>query len=89
MYTAFSESGFEYVPRILFELLVTERETTVVLVDVENNNFDVGANLSEFRGVLNLLSSREVSDVDEAINTFFEFNKNTKVSEVANFCVVT
>ena len=60
VYAAFSEYSGKYVPRILLELLVTERETTVDRVDVEYNNLDVGTNLSKFRGVLDLLGPREV-----------------------------
>ena len=85
----FSEGVLEYVPGVLFELLVTEREAAVVLVDFENNNLDVGANLSELRGVLDLLGPREVRDMDKAVNAFFEFNKYTEVGEVANLGVVT
>ena len=38
--------------------------------------------------MLDLLSPRKVRDVDEAVNTFFEFYKYTEVGEVANLCVV-
>ena len=38
---AYSEHCFENIPGILFELLVTEAEATVVLVDFENLNIDV------------------------------------------------
>ena len=37
----------EYIPRIVLELLVAERETAVLLVDVENDNVDLSTNLSE------------------------------------------
>ena len=37
----------EYIPRIVLELLVTERETTVLLVDVENDNVDLCTYLGE------------------------------------------
>ena len=86
---AFSEDAFEDIPRILFELLVAERETTVGLVDFEDNYLDVSANLRELRGVLNLLRPGEVGDVDEAVNALFEFNEHTEVGEVANLGVVT
>ena len=35
-----------------------------------------------------LLRPREVANVDKSVNTFFEFNENTEVSEVANFSSV-
>ena len=44
---SFSEDCFEYVPRILFELLVAKAETTVLLVDFKYNNFHFGAHLSK------------------------------------------
>ena len=34
--------------------------------------------------MLNLLGPREVADVNQAVNAFFEFNEYTKVGEVAN-----
>ena len=37
----------ECIPRIVLKLLVTERETAVLLVDVENDNVDLCTNLSE------------------------------------------
>ena len=37
----------EYIPRIVLKLLVTERETTVLLVDVENDNLDLCTYLCE------------------------------------------
>ena len=39
------EYGFKYVPRILFGLLVAEAEAAVVLVDFEDYDVDVSANL--------------------------------------------
>ena len=79
----------EYVPGILFELFVTEAETTVLLVDFEHLNFDVGTDLSELRGVFDFLRPRKVGDVDKTVYALFEFNKYTEVGEVANFGVVT
>ena len=38
--------------------------------------------------MLNLLSPREVADVDQAVNTFLQLNKYTEVGEVANLCIV-
>ena len=69
-------------------MLVTEAETTVFLVDFEHLNFDRSTNLSELAGVLHLLSPREVRDVDETINTFFELYEHTEVSEVAHLSSV-
>ena len=56
VFSAISKLCLKRFPRIVFELLVTEAKTTVFLIDVENYNVHLSANLSEFRGVLNLLS---------------------------------
>ena len=85
VYATFREHRFEYIPRILFDLLVSEAETTVVLVDFEDLHLDGSAHLREFAGVLHFLRPREVGDVDQAVNTFFEFYEHTEVGEVANF----
>ena len=77
------EYGGEYVPGVLLELLVTEAEATVVLVDFEDNHFNVGAELCELSGVLDLLRPAEVGDVDEAVNALFQFNEHAEVCEVA------
>ena len=49
VYRTYSEYSFEYIPRILFELLVTEAQTTVFLVDFQNHYIDVCTDLSELR----------------------------------------
>ena len=81
----YSEYCFEYIPRIVFQLLVTQAQTTVFLVDFQNYYIDVCTNLSEFRRMFDLLSPRQVRDVDQSVNTFFDFYEYTEVSEVANF----
>ena len=74
----------EYIPRIVLQLLVAKAETTVLLVDIQNDNVNLCTNLSELRRMLNLLSPREVADVNQTVNTLFELNEYTEVSEVAN-----
>ena len=76
--------SFEYIPGIFFELLVTEAQATVVLVDLENFHFDIGTNLCEFAGVFDFLGPGQVADMDKAIDAFFDFNKYTEVGEVAH-----
>ena len=39
--------SLEYIPRIILELLVAERQTTVLLVDIENDYLDLCTYLSE------------------------------------------
>lgn len=47
MYAAYGICTLEYVPGILLKLFVTEAQTTVLLVDVENDNLNRSANLCE------------------------------------------
>ena len=62
VYRANGEDGLEYIPGILLELLVAQRQTTVVLVYLEHLHVDVGTYLSELAGVLYLLGPRQVRD---------------------------
>ena len=39
--------SLEYIPRIILELLVTKAETTVLLVDIQNDYIDLCAYLCE------------------------------------------
>ena len=76
--------GFVGIPWIVFELLVTERETTVFLVNFKHHHFNFSALLGEFRRMLHFLGPREVGDVDESVYAFFQFHKDTEVGEVAH-----
>ena len=69
-----SEYCLEYVPRILLQLLVAERETTVGLVDLQYANLDFGTNLSELTGVLDLLCLTEVAAVYRTFITFINLS---------------
>ena len=88
MYATNAVFLFEYIPRILFELLVAEAQTAAVLVNFENNNVHFSTELCEFRGVFNLLGPAEVRDVNETVNTFFKLNEYAEVCEVANLTSV-
>ena len=57
---AICENCFEYIPRILFKLFVTERKTTVVFIYFKNNYFDFCTNLSELRRMFDFLSPRKI-----------------------------
>ena len=77
------EHSLKYIPGVLFQLLVSERETTVLLVNLQHDNIDGGTNLSELAGVLNLLGPAQVADMNQAVNTFLNLCKYTEVGEVA------
>ena len=85
VYGTYGKLSFEGIPRIVFELFVAQRQTAVVLVDFQNLDFDGIADLGEFAGVLDLFGPREIGDVDQTVNTFFQFNEYAEVGEVADF----
>ena len=76
--------SFEGVPGVLFKLLVAERETTVFLVDLEDDDLQRSTDFRELVGVLDLLRPREVGDVYKTIDTFFDLYEDTEVGEVAD-----
>ena len=80
----YSEDGLEHIPRIFFQLLVTQAQATVFLVDVEYLYFDRRTDLSYFARVLDLLGPREVGDMNQPFYAFFDFHKGSEVGEVAN-----
>ena len=84
VHAALGEDGLVGFPRILLELLVTQAQTTVLLVDVENDNVNGSVNLGELARVLDLLGPRQVADVNQALNTLFHLNKDAEVGEVAH-----
>ena len=43
-----SEDGFKYLPRVLFELLVTQAHSTILLVEFENHHLDFISYAAEF-----------------------------------------
>ena len=75
---------FEYVPRILFQLFVTQAQSSVVLVDFKNYNIDLSTDLSEFCRMFYFLRPRQVRDVDQSVNSFFDLYEYTEVREVTH-----
>ena len=57
----YAELSLELFPRVLLELFVTEGETAVSYVDVENDNFDLCADLGELIRVFDLLGPAQVA----------------------------
>ena len=88
VYRTYCEYSFEYIPGVFFELLVTEAQATVFFVDLQHLYIDIRTDLSKFGRMFNLLSPRQVRDVDQTVNTFFNFYEYTEVSEVANLSCV-
>ena len=67
---------------------MAEAQAAVCLVDFEDNNIKLCAQLRELRRMLNFLRPREVRDVHETINAFFQFNEYAEVGEVAYLALV-
>ena len=84
VYATLGEDGLVGLPRILLELLVAQAQTTVLLVDVENDNVDGSVNLGELARVLDLLGPGQVTDVDQTFYALFHLNEDTEVGEVAH-----
>ena len=76
------------VPRILLKLLVAEAQTTVLLVDLQDDDLNLGTHCCELRRMLHLLGPRQVRDVDKTIDTLLELYEDTEVGEVADLCSV-
>ena len=78
------EAGLELVPGVLLQLLVTQRQTAVLLVDLEHNDLDVGAHLRELARVLHLLRPAQVRNVDQTVDALLDLDEHAEVREVAH-----
>ena len=67
--------SLELVPRILLKLLVTQRQATVLLVDFEHYDLQVGADLSvNSRRMLDLLGPGQVGDMHQTVDALLDFD---------------
>ena len=78
------EDGFINVPRILFQLLVTQAQATILGVHFKNNHFDGFTHFGELGGMFDFLVPGEVGDVNQAVNALFQFHENTEGREVTD-----
>ena len=69
---------------VFLQLLDSKREAHVLNVDLKNFGFDFVALLVEILRMLHALGPGDVRNVNQAINTFFNSNKNTEISDVAD-----
>ena len=86
VYRTYGVNSLIGIPGILFELLVAEAETTVCLVDFEDDNLEGLSDSGELRRMLDLLGPAQVADVHEAVNTFLKLYEYAEVGEVADSC---
>ncbi len=67
-----------------FELLDSQADALVLLVDVDDHRFHLVALLEQLAGVIDLARPRHVGDVDHAIDAFLELNKRAVGGHVAH-----
>ena len=65
-------------PRIRSQLLDTKGKALLVWIDVKNNGLDFITLFVGFSRILNLTRPRNILHVNQAINTVFDTNKDTK-----------
>jgi hypothetical protein len=74
------ETFFDFVPGIVLVLLEAEGDALLVLVDVQNEDFNRVADLEKFARVIEA-GPRHVGDVEQAVDAI-EVDKRTEVGEV-------
>src|SRR6185436_12862051 len=72
------------LPRVALELLETQRDPLVLLVDVEDDRLDRLPLLQELRGMGHVPRPRHVGDVEEAVDPRLELHEGPEVREVAH-----
>ena len=72
-------------PRIAVRLTETEGDLLVVSVDGEDGRLDDVADLDEFRRMIDLAGPRELGDVDEAFQAFFQFHESAVRQQIDDF----
>ena len=55
------------------------------VIEFQHHYVQLVADFAEFRRMFDFLGPREVGDVNQAVNAFFDFNEHAEVGEVANF----
>ena len=63
---------------------MTQRQATVLLVDFEHYDLQVGADLGELARMLDLLGPRQVGDMHQTVDALLDFDEDTEVGEVAH-----
>ena len=74
------ESLFDLVPRILLRLLQAERDALLLLVDVENDDFELLTDLEQFARMTEAAPGH-VGDVEQAIHAI-EIDERAEIGQV-------
>src|ERR1041384_2643607 len=89
MNRTFEENALEGIPRVFFQLLMTEAQAAVIFIDIQHYYIHLFANLGEFRRMLEFLGPREVGNMHQPVDTFFHLYKKTEVGHCAdNGCML-
>ena len=72
------------VPRIVSYLLQSQGNTASLDVITQNHALYLITNLHHVRSLVNLLYPRELADVSQAFDSFFQLDEGTKVGELGN-----
>ena len=76
---------FDFVPWVFLSLLHAQRHLLARLVDSQNRNLDLVANVDQLVRMVNTLDPRHFRDVNKSFDTRLKFNKGTVVHYVDNF----
>ena len=76
--------GDKTFPRTRGEVLHRQRQTLAALVDTGDDRLDLLVLFEHILGMLDLFGPRDIRYVHEAVDTLFEFDKCTKIGEIAN-----
>ncbi len=78
------EATVDVQPRVGVQLLDAEGETLVIDIDIEDLGFDFLTLTIEIEGVDRTSRPGQVGNVDEAVYSVFDTDKNTEVRDVSN-----
>ncbi len=81
---AFAIDFGKVVPRVGFDLLVTQRNPALVFVDIEDYDIELLAFFDVFGRVTDFLRPRQVRNMNQAVDAGFDFHEYTEVGDVAN-----
>ena len=74
-------------PGVFLHLLEAQGDALLFLIDAEDDRLDVFALLEHFRRVADLLGPRQVGDVQQAVDAFFDLDERAVVGDVADLAL--
>ena len=74
-------------PRVFLHLLQAQRDALLFLIDVEHHRPDGFALLQHFAGMADLLGPRQIGNMQQAVDAFFDLDERAVVGDVADFAL--